>query len=257
MLVCGYSLEVNATSDMDFFMATSQVKLGLDVWVTNMAAITKVSFEHDDTQLESAAELAEQMREEHGVFDSGVESEFSIFITPKEDYSTCAVEDGMPDTNTTLDWTELTPFEVLLTAGKISCMLYGHEEVPFHSQLEEKSAKLKGGHRLKTSRSKMDLEWKADTQSTVTMSSKDSGLESIAGSVAQGAAQSSSYQYKIVPFLYAHFSQPHTLLNCHASSQKAELSCYDIVLKGACPGHLICGELCVHLELIMDNTSQQ
>ena len=46
---------------------------------------------------------------------------------------------------------------------------------------------------------------------------------------------------EMVPFLYAYFSQPHSLLACELRSQKIELSCYDIVLKGAKNGYSVRG----------------
>ena len=46
----------------------------------------------------------------------------------------------------------------------------------------------------------------------------------------------------LVPFVFATFSQPHSLLSCHPHTQKLELSCYDIVLKGASIDHPVIGK---------------
>ena len=47
----------------------------------------------------------------------------------------------------------------------------------------------------------------------------------------------------VVPFLYVTFSQPYTMLKVERTSQKVELSCYDVILKGPKPGHSFRGKL--------------
>ncbi len=45
----------------------------------------------------------------------------------------------------------------------------------------------------------------------------------------------------LTPFIFATFAQPHSLLSCHQGAQKLELSCYDVVLKGACADSCVKG----------------
>ena len=234
---------------MDFFLSTSQVQLGLDILNTNLTAFQRLAYPGDANSLHGDFSFEDLGRDELGVTDSGVESEFSVFITPEEDAT--ATDGNQTAAKSSLSWADVTPFEVLLTAGKISCMVYSYAETETSLQATQK---LNQGLHAKPGKGKTDLDWKGETQSVATLSSADSGLESMAGYVAKEAACGGAYQQRIVPYLYAHFSQPHTLLNCHPGAQRAELSCYDIILKGAKSGYAIMGE-CV-LKALFFNTSR-
>ena len=41
---------------------------------------------------------------------------------------------------------------------------------------------------------------------------------------------------QILPYLHIYFSQPHTVLSCQREGQKFEMSCYDVLVKGAGKG---------------------
>ena len=120
-------------------------------------------------------------------------------------------------------------------------------------------------------RSKSDLEWKdVPGPSNFDSFSTDSGVGSVATDTSQVfysvilifrflaiiemwktwisvgtlifLSQIQEESRVLTPFLYATFSQPHSLLSCHTHTQKLELSCYDIVLKGAHVNHRITGK---------------
>ena len=129
-----------------------------------------------------------------------------------------------------------TPFNVLLTAGRISMSVYKHVEEERvtpdatgatakrkrsirKSDLEAPAELLKvKGHKAAAERSRSAL----DECSTL-----DSGLPEPDVTVIR----------KMAPVLYMYFSQPHSLLSLERRAQKLELSCYDLVLKGAKPGY--------------------
>lgn len=82
---------------------------------------------------------------------------------------------------------DCTPFDVLLTGGKISIMLYSHE--------------------VTTDQPMEDITMNSDISTSVA-------------------------SYKVLPFLFGLFSQPHLIVVCHSTSQKIEMSCYDVTVNG-------------------------
>ena len=213
-LVCGYSLEINATSDMDFFLSVDQVHLLTQIYSSNFAPLLK-SVDGAAHARKIHPEHVDLGRDEASLHDSGVESETSTLntvVTPGRGHllldtpSSCPAENG----EQSCDWPKFTPFDVLLTAGKISFMVYSHN-----------NAGVASGSRQEMPQTKADLEWKGPRNDSM--------------SEGEGSTRS------IVPFLYAYFSQPYSLVSCLPDSQKVELSCYDTVLKGTKPGHSVSG----------------
>ena len=130
-----------------------------------------------------------------------------------------------------------TPFNVLLTAGRISMSVYKHVE----EERVTPDAATGAGAKRKRSIKKSDLEAPAELLKVKShkaaaersrsaldeCSTLDSGLPEPDVTVIR----------KMAPVLYMYFSQPHSLLSLERRSQKLELSCYDLVLKGAKPGY--------------------
>ena len=88
--MCGYSLEVNATSDMDYFLASHQAELMLDVVYSNLLALVPGSANGD------AKSIGTDQQQK----------------TPTAKNQTKS------------NWSNFTAFDVLLTAGRISLMVY-------------------------------------------------------------------------------------------------------------------------------------
>ena len=88
--MCGYSLEVNATSDMDYFLASHQAELMLDVAYSNLLSFIPGTA-HGDTKIND----------------------------PDERKKT-----SMANNQAISNWSNFTAFDVLLTAGRISLMVY-------------------------------------------------------------------------------------------------------------------------------------
>ena len=88
--MCGYSLEVNATSDMDYFLASHQAELMLDVVYSNLLSFIPGSA-HGDAKNNDPDER-------------------------KKTY--------MANNQAISNWSNFTAFDVLLTAGRISLMVY-------------------------------------------------------------------------------------------------------------------------------------
>ena len=88
--MCGYSLEVNATSDMDYFLASHQAELMLDVVNSNLLSFIPGSAHGD------AKTIATDQQKKTSIAKNQTKS----------------------------NWSNFTAFDVLLTAGRISLMVY-------------------------------------------------------------------------------------------------------------------------------------
>ena len=88
--MCGYSLEVNATSDMDYFLASHQAELMLDVVHSNL-----LSFIPGTADSEAKNNATDQRKKTSKVKNQAISN-----------------------------WSNFTAFDVLLTAGRISLMVY-------------------------------------------------------------------------------------------------------------------------------------
>jgi hypothetical protein len=343
-LVCGYSLEVNAVSDIDFTLSTNQVKLLVQIAQSNMklfddkakpANHSETSFQTDQSE-SSHFEVSERSPRsvEINPNDSGVgreastlkfhpakpnlpgnvgggvatviENKLVVRQSPTWDQDSNAkrmdVSPSMSDRDVMLlphvmDITKetltihprrqvkhprstqkvpsgeespnnlvFTPFDVLLTAGRITLIGYTHTVVN-KAELEKTSESVKMEPQRK---SKSDLEWRegkeekplhdltmSDELSAASFVGSDLSVVTLLPSVPTlsesnlpnmmyvGSRSSTSSHsdsdciYQTVPFLFANFSQPHSLVNIKPDAQKVELSCYDFTLKGPKMNHVI------------------
>lgn len=119
---------------------------------------------------------------------------------------------------------EFIPFEMLLTAGTVTIMLYYHEE---HLQLTKEFAQCsKSTDIIPTIRNnssrKMDFN-----------SEQLKYLNTVGENNCQTNFYTSAEMVTLHPFLCLSIIQPHSYLLCHPSSQKFESSCFDLQLYGA------------------------
>jgi len=184
-LVCGHSVELNATSDLDFYLSVSQLHLLCDILTSNVSCLMNES--HPSSSSYCASQVC---ADTSTVLDSGLGSEASV-----------AVRHSVPD-KVQLDksqksagwhWMESATFDILLTAGRISLMLYDH---------------------LPTSNGTAEDVPADDISTTADYSKMDN---------ASGTLE---------PLLHISFSQPHSFIVCETKHQKIELSCYDMSVKG-------------------------
>ena len=259
---------MNATSDMDFYLSNSQVKLALDILETNMVALMGATM---TTATEKGKVNRERVREERKdeshLHDSGVESETSTFIArqPSVVVTTCEPSTLESEELKPLGYPDLVPFDLLLTAGKISFMTYMHREGPVPRQ-RKTSERLPSACEFPLKdqtppMQKTDVDFKSIGLQNgpilpLTLTAADSGID--LGSQGSGEGQVVEERLKgvvhVVPFLYATFAQPHTMVMMQGSSQKVELSCYDVVLKGAKEGYSFTGRTSTSGSLYACNT---
>ena len=190
---------MNATSDMDFYLSVSQLQLINEIIINNIGSLKTITNlekkPHQKDKSKQATDAAH--REETSVHDSGVESEASTVMSKLVLEQDPATSDGSTTARDKQQYqtSEFTPFNILLTAGKVSLMVYDHVRK----------------------------------------------LSEVAEADIVTSESPTSPQLHIIPIMFAYFSQPHTIVSCEADSQKIELSCYDIVLKGPTKGHTVTG----------------
>jgi len=117
-LVCGHSVELNATSDLDFFLSVSQLHLLCDILMSNVSCLL------NNVHPASSSCYGPRINTDtSAVLDSGLGSEASIAV-----YHTVPskVESGKSRNSSGWGWIESATFDILLTAGRISLMLYDH-----------------------------------------------------------------------------------------------------------------------------------
>lgn len=117
-LVCGHSVELNATSDLDFFLSVSQLHFLCDILTSNMNCL--INNTHPAT---SSCHGTRRNTDTSAVLDSGLGSEASLAVCHT---ASNKVESGKSLNSSGWNWLESATFDILLTAGRISLMLYDH-----------------------------------------------------------------------------------------------------------------------------------
>jgi len=117
-LVCGHSVELNATSDLDFFLSVSQLSLLSDILSSSVSCLTNST--HSAT---SSCHGSHAASDTSTVLDSGLGSEAS---TTLHHVVQSKMQLGKSRHLSGWNWMESATFDILLTAGRISLMLYDH-----------------------------------------------------------------------------------------------------------------------------------
>jgi len=184
-LVCGHSVELNATNDLDFFLSVSQLHLLSDILTSNISCLI------NDTHPAVSSSCGPQVNSDtSAVLDSGLGSEASIAVhhtVPSK------VKPSKSQNSSGWGWMESATFDILLTAGRISLMLYDH----------------------------------LPTSDGVAQDVSASGVLPVSDYCEMDSASGT-----VEPLLHVSFSQPHSFIVCDATNQKIDLSCYDMSVKG-------------------------
>ncbi|CAC5371342.1 VPS13B [Mytilus coruscus] len=203
ILVCGYALEMNFTNDLDIYVSTNQVKLMSEITIQTMGKLRET---REVDLIQETVERADLSGSgsEILVADSGIESDVSTITARK-------VKDRNPDVVLTphdLDMRSkvITPLDILLTASRISVITYTHKQ-------------------------NKDQRHKVKLAETPDLTKSASGKHTFIKLDVPDSTDTT--QLSVDPFLYVYISQPHTVLSCHQSQQKFEMSCYDVLVKGS------------------------
>ncbi|KAM9626509.1 intermembrane lipid transfer protein VPS13B isoform 2-T3 [Trichechus inunguis] len=269
VLVCGHSLEVNITTNLDFFLSVAQVQLLHQLIVANVTGLepsnkaTEISKQEQKKMDTFDGGMAETSSRYSGAQDSGIGSDsVKIRIVQIEQHSgTSQHRIARPSRQSSIVKNlNFIPFDIFITASRISLMTYSCTALPKSKSQEQKDNE-------KTSKSSLNL-LEVDSEdvskpnqtciSTVTAedllsssisfpSGKKVGvlsLESLHASTRSSARQAlgvtivrqpgrrGTGDLQLEPFLYFIVSQPSLLLSCHHRKQRVEVSVFDAVLKG-------------------------
>ncbi|XP_004370795.1 intermembrane lipid transfer protein VPS13B isoform X3 [Trichechus manatus latirostris] len=269
VLVCGHSLEVNITTNLDFFLSVAQVQLLHQLIVANVTGLepsnkaTEISKQEQKKMDTFDGGMAETSSRYSGAQDSGIGSDsVKIRIVQIEQHSgTSQHRIARPSRQSSIVKNlNFIPFDIFITASRISLMTYSCTALPKSKSQEQKDNE-------KTSKSSLNL-LEVDSEdvskpnqtciSTVTAedllsssisfpSGKKVGvlsLESLHASTRSSARQAlgvtivrqpgrrGTGDLQLEPFLYFIVSQPSLLLSCHHRKQRVEVSIFDAVLKG-------------------------
>ena len=179
----------------------------------------------------------ELLDDKDSVKDSGIGSDVSVSTaTEKVKTNTQqSAEDKVSRSKT------LTPFNILLTAGRISCMVYSHKVTEVDVTLAETHKKMDVEKKFHHSQ----FEWKVNADYDRDVGEDYEHVDAEAEFeefTFMNMHETSVYENeaKVIPagctciqsFLYFYVSQPHLILSCQHETQKFEMSCYDILVKG-------------------------
>ncbi|XP_071944934.1 intermembrane lipid transfer protein VPS13B-like [Antedon mediterranea] len=248
--VCGHSLEFNITSDIDLYLSAGQVLLAQMVLQTNIGAFAKLS---PSTKTKAKSSSTKEYEDKpllrvRPVEDSGLGSETSSVNITSAGFESQA---GERTTNLIAGKIEkpkkkrpkFTPFDVLLTAGKISFMIYS-SRLGSESSRHQKTGSdtMKKTSSIPKQMSAMSLEQDITRKNRMnTWNNADGSASSVAIEMDAYDADEESNDDKddeenlikvIHPFLYMVLSQPHVIISMEKINQRAEFSVYDFSIDG-------------------------
>ncbi|XP_058131760.1 intermembrane lipid transfer protein VPS13B isoform X2 [Dasypus novemcinctus] len=269
ILVCGHSLEVNITTNLDFFLSVAQVQLLHQLLVANMTGLepsnkaTEISTQEQKKMDTFDGGMAETSSRYSGAQDSGIGSD-SVqirIVQIEQPRGTSQHRIARPSHQSSIVKNlNFIPFDIFITASRISLMTYSCTALPKSKSQEQKDNE-------KTNKNSLNLPEIGSEDvakprhtciSTVTAedllsssisfsSGKKIGvhsLESLHASTRSSARQAlgitivrqpgrrGTGDSQLEPFLYLIVSQPSLLLSCHHRKQRVEISIFDAVLKG-------------------------
>ncbi|XP_023504963.1 intermembrane lipid transfer protein VPS13B isoform X7 [Equus przewalskii] len=268
ILVCGHSLEVNITTNLDFFLSVAQVQLLHQLIVANMTGLepsskaTEISKQEQKKMDTFDGSMAETSSRYSGAQDSGIGSDsVKIRIVQIEQHSgTSQHRIARPSRQSSIVKNlNFIPFDIFITASRISLMTYSCTALPKSKSQEQKDNEKIGKSSLNLPEVDADVAKPSQACiSTVTAedllsssvsfpSGKKLGvisLQSLHASTRSSARQAlgitivrqpgrrGTGDLQLEPFLYFIVSQPSLLLSCHHRKQRVEISIFDAVLKG-------------------------
>ena len=233
--MCGLTAELNVVSDLDLLLSTEQICM--------MTTLADLGVTLTSDHLTSRGDRQGSMEPSSVCQDSGVASEISA-VTHHEPVRTTG-EENLTAVN------GYSPTNILLTAGRISLTLYTHLYL-------QQDTKVKPPYTLSTQSSKKSRQSSSKVcPSADNMGSLTQGMTGASRDNAQEGYVSFSFMQPqldsgeetkvpsgsvcVQPFAYVYIAQPHTVLSTWPQSDRLELSCYDILLKGVKENYLFPG----------------
>ncbi|XP_072392830.1 intermembrane lipid transfer protein VPS13B [Diabrotica undecimpunctata] len=222
-LVCGHSIEINFVSDIIINLSLHQIKLIsallnefqasmepliIDKHFVRMKLTLPYTRSYDETFYEEEIEANDVCR------DSGIDTlDNKSILSSSRILKTLSESEKYtpPKPSNTLNSNQLIPFDILLTAGKISLALY-QVILPTTGSLRAKNKRKKS--------LKIDI--------------NASGYEA----EEEGKAENENNYNKYTPLVYFCISQPNIFMNKKQLTRGVQITCFDLNLKSSGPEYL-------------------
>lgn len=266
ILICGHSLELNLINEIDIYLSIQQISLFCDIFENNISV-----FLQSLSELKSFSNKLKKEKQNpkfEVVMDSGIDSECSLL-----QYGVYQIPFFLPETNQKYI-NKFVPFEILITAGSVSVTMFAHKCDEFYNmpiKLHSGTKRRMRRRHHQTSDSKDDditvisyQQKKVNIQNEETTSTDSSPLKSVIPTYVKSeilllneeegydgsedssesdvdiqSKEDSKHLSKLFPFLYITIIQPHAFMTSYPLTQKLEVSCFDVQVKGIATGHYI------------------
>uniref|UniRef100_A0A3B3U6M2 Vacuolar protein sorting 13 homolog B n=1 Tax=Poecilia latipinna TaxID=48699 RepID=A0A3B3U6M2_9TELE len=260
VVVCGHSLEVNVTSNLDFYLSVAQVQLLQQLLRDNMVGLNASEKSSEVRRQEQKAvhpdpsgSVDSSSRHSGMGQDSGFGSDSArIRIVQIEQQSGtshhCIARPSRKSTITK----NLTfiPFDIFLTASKLSVMTYACSSTPkalttlsdAPSTPEKKEPEDKGSLAGLTADDILNsntsqppspfIKGSLLSLDSLPTPTRSSARQALGITIVRQPGRRGTGDQVLEPLLYVQLMQPSVLLSCHHRKQKMELSVFDVALRG-------------------------
>lgn len=257
VVVCGHSLEINVTSSLELFLSISQMQLLQQLLQANVG-LTDINETPGDMRGHHlpAAAGSDPVDSLCGSGapcgqDSGFGSDSARLRMVRLDRQSGMGQRRLARTSHQSIITKnlsFVPFDVFLTAGRISLMTYATAAVskpPTDASRPEKSTldvpeddadlSSEGGLSSVTADDLLDGNagvGSAGIPGSVLAPNRSSARQALGVTVVRQPGRRGDKDCSLEPLLFLQVTQPSMLINCHHRKQRLELSLFDLTLKG-------------------------
>ncbi|XP_073702990.1 intermembrane lipid transfer protein VPS13B [Garra rufa] len=256
VVVCGHSLEMNVTSSLDLFLSAAQVQLLQQLLQANVGLTSADQTAADvcGHQLQSAAASGSVESLCGSSAPCGQDSGFGSdsarlrIVQIERQSGTGQHRLARPSQQPTITKNlSFIPFDVFLTAGRISLMTYATAPAaktpadasprPRKGSLDVPEDEAVRGGGLSSLTADDLLNANAAVGSTgilegVSAPGRTSARQALGVTVVRQPGRRGDKDCDLQPLLFLQVTQPSILINCHHRKQRLELSLFDLMLKG-------------------------
>ncbi|XP_058602808.1 intermembrane lipid transfer protein VPS13B isoform X2 [Onychostoma macrolepis] len=241
VVVCGHSLEMNVTSSLDLFLSADQVQLLQQLLQANVMLTSA-----DDTAADVCGHQPQSAAVSGSVEslcgssapcgqDSGFGSDSARLriVQIERQSGTGQHRLARPSQQPTITKNlSFIPFDVFLTAGRISLMTYATTPAskPPADAPPEDQALLVGALSSLTAEDLLNAN--AAVGSPGVLGGRSSARQALGVTVVRQPGRRGDKDCSLQPLLFLQVTQPSVLINCHHRKQRLELSLFDLTLKG-------------------------
>ncbi|KAG8570401.1 hypothetical protein GDO81_011258 [Engystomops pustulosus] len=270
ILVCGHSLEVNITTSLDFFLSVAQVQLLQQLLQANMVGFEQTNMDAEISRQEqqkkdsSDGRTLDTSSRYSGAQDSGIGSDSVkiriVQIEPQSGTSHHRIVRPSKQSSIVKNL-NFIPFDIFITASRISLMSYSCTAVPKSKVDNEKVGKSALNQSTTevteetpdrpvqscissiTAEDLLNSNYTSQANEKTGLlslerlhaSTRSSARQALGITIVRQPGRRGTGELQLNPFLHLIVSQPSWLISCHHRKQKVEISLFDALLKGVDP----------------------